>query len=114
MNSLSESDSRFVRVVAFAAQNCSTDLRLKRNMIVLAAVVADDLEFVRRIVARTRFFRTAFRTSLRLHHISLVENFLLFFRKKKDFFALNTRNFYIRHRFSPSLSRFNKGVVSKV
>jgi hypothetical protein len=70
---------------------------LKRNLIVLAAMVADDLEFGRRIIARDGFFRAAFRASLRRHHIALVENFLFFFREKKNFLALDTRDFDIRH-----------------
>jgi hypothetical protein len=90
---------RFVRAVAFAAQNGATDFGLKRDVIVFAAIVADDFKSARRVFARRRFFRAAFRASLRRRHISLVENFLLFLGKEKDFLALNTRNFNIRHRF---------------
>ena len=95
----SESHSRFARVVAFAAQNLASDLRLKRNLVVFAAVVADDLEFGGRVFASRRFFRTAFRTPLRRHHIALVKNFLFLLGEKKNFLTLNTRNFNIRHRF---------------
>jgi hypothetical protein len=69
---------------------------------VFAAIVADDLEALRRVVARRRFFRTAFDAALGRHHVSLIENFLLFLREKKNFLTLNTRNFDIRHLFFSS------------
>jgi hypothetical protein len=85
--------------VTLAAQNLAPDFRLKRDVVVLAAMVADDFVFLRRICALRRFFRAAFRTPLRRHHIALVKNILFFLGKEKDVFALNTRNFNIRHRF---------------
>jgi len=89
--------------MTFPAQNRAPDFRLKRNVIVLAAMVADDLKFGRRICSDSRFFRAAFLTSLRLWHISLIKNFLFFFCKKKRLSALHTRNFYVGHRFFSSL-----------
>jgi hypothetical protein len=68
-------------------------------VIVPAAMIADDLETRRRIIAFRRFFRATSLASLRRHHISLVESLLLFFGKNENFPALNTRDFYIRHRF---------------
>ena len=96
---LRKSDTRFACIEAFAAQNFAPDFWLKRHVIVFAAVVADDFKFFRCITARCRLFRAAFRASLRRHHIALVKNFLIFFREKKNFLALNTRDFNIRHRF---------------
>jgi len=85
--------------MTFATQNGAPDFWLKRDVIVLAAMVADNFKLARRIRARRRFFRAAFQASLRRRHISLIKNFLFFFGKNKDFFALNTRDFYVRHRF---------------
>ena len=62
-----------------------------------AAMIADDFKSRRRICARRRLFRTAFRTALRLRHITLIKSFLFFFGKKKNFLALNTGQFYVRH-----------------
>jgi hypothetical protein len=68
-------------------------------MIVPAAMIADDLEARRGSVASRRFFRAAFLAPLGRHHIALVKSLLLLFGKKENFPALNTRDFYIRHRF---------------
>jgi len=68
-------------------------------VIVPAAMIADDLETRRRVFAPPRFFRAAFLASLRRHHIALVKSILFFFCEEKNFPALNTRDFYIRHRF---------------
>jgi hypothetical protein len=84
--------------MTFAAQNGASDLRLKRHLIVFAAVVADDLETLRRVFTGRRFFRAAFQAPLRRHHIALVKYFLFLFGEKKDLLTLNTRNFQIRHR----------------
>jgi len=64
---------------------------------VFAAMVADDFKFGRGIFARYRFLRTAFRTPLRRHHITLVKNFLFFLREKKSFLTLDTWDLNIRH-----------------
>lgn len=85
--------------MTFFAQNRTSDFRLKRNVVVFAAVVADDLKFTRRVCAQSGFFRAAFRTPLRLHHIALVKCLLFLFREDKRIFALHTGNFYVGHRF---------------
>jgi hypothetical protein len=87
--------------VAIATQNCSPDFRLERNLIVLAAIVADDLISLRGIFTLTGFFRPALRTPLRRHHITLVKDLLFFFGEKKGLFTLNARGFDVRHTFSP-------------
>jgi len=83
--------------VTFATQNGSSDLRLKRNLIVFAAIVTDDLETLPSVIPCGRFFGTAFRTTLGRHHIALVKDLLFFFRKKKSLFTLNARCFDVRH-----------------
>jgi hypothetical protein len=95
--------------VTFAAQNRASDFRLKRNVVVLAAVIADDFKFFRRIAAAGSFFRAAFDAPLRRHHIALIKIFLLFFRENKNVFALHTRNFNIRHCFFSSSKMFTVG-----
>ena len=95
---LSESDARFVRLKTIFAQNRTPDFRLKRHMVVFAAMVADNIEPRRSVNARRRFFRAAFSASLRRHHISLIKNSLFFFGVNKHFFTLHARHFSIRHR----------------
>lgn len=85
--------------VALAAQDCASDLRLKRNLIVLTAMVADDLEAARGGVSFARFFRTALGTTLRRHHVALVKDLLFLFGKKECLFTLNARIFDVRHIF---------------
>ncbi len=83
--------------MTFPAQHRPACFRLKRDLIVLAAIVANDLEAFRRLFVRSSLFRTAFRTALWLHHIALVESFLLLLREDEDLFALNTWDLDIRH-----------------
>jgi len=87
--------------MAVFAQYVPPDFRLKRNVVVFAAVVADDFKASRRIPCADgrRFFRAAFLTSLRRGHIALVKSFLFLFGKNEIFAALNARNFYVGHRF---------------
>jgi hypothetical protein len=87
--------------MTFAAQYGAADLRMEWNLVVLSAIVANDIEALRGFVAHDSFFRAAFRAALRGHHIALVEHFLFLFGKQKDLLTLHTRNFYIRHRSSP-------------
>jgi hypothetical protein len=68
---------------------------------VLTAVIANYLESLRRIFGSSDFLRSAFRASLRRHHVPLVEHFLFFFREEKGFLALNTDSFNVRHLDSP-------------
>ena len=79
------------------AEHRTADLWLKWNLIVLAAMVADDLKPRWCILTQRGLFRAAFRTSLRRHHVPLIKHFLIFFGENKDLSALNTRDFYIRH-----------------
>ena len=91
--------------MTFATQNRPSNFRLKRHLIVLAAVVTDDLKTLPSVVACGRLFGTAFRAALGSHHIALVKDLLFFFRKKKGFFTLNARGFDVRHiNFSSNLS----------
>ncbi len=88
------------------AQNRASGFRLKRNVVVFAAVVADYLKASGCVRARRvirRFFRAAFLTPLRRHHIALVKSFLFPFGKTKVFAALHARNFHVGHRFFSSL-----------
>jgi hypothetical protein len=102
---LSEANSRFACLMTIFAKHRAPDFRLKRNLVVFAAMVADDFKSLWRIVAERGFFRAAFLASLRLHHISLIKYILFLFREKKSFFALYARNFYFRHRFFSFASR---------
>jgi hypothetical protein len=96
---LSEAHPRLARLMTFLAQNAAPDLRLKRHVVVLAAMVANDFKPRLSVSAVRRLFRAAFRTALRLHQILSIKSFLFFFRKLKNFFALNARDFDIRHRY---------------
>src|SRR5438445_5519600 len=90
---------RLTGCMAFAAQDRSADFWMKRHLIVLSAIIADNIESFWRIVACCRcFFGSAPGTTLRRHHIALVKHLLFLFGEQEDLFTLNTRNFYIRHR----------------
>ncbi len=86
--------------MTLAAQYGASDFRLKRNLIVLATVVAHDLEASRRVVALACLFRTALGAPLRRHHIALVEDLLFFFSEEKSLPTLNARSFDVRHIFA--------------
>jgi len=75
--------------VAFAAKDASADFRLEWYLVMLAAVIADDLESFWRVLAGGGLFRTAFLTPLRRHHVPLVEHLLFLLAKDKWLFALN-------------------------
>ena len=83
--------------MAFLAENGSADFRLERDLVVFAAIVADDLKAGWRIFARRRFLCAALCAPLRRHHITLVKRFLFFFGEQKDLFTLNTRDFNVGH-----------------
>ena len=83
--------------MALTAEDGAAKFWLERNMIVLAAVVANDVETFRRVHRRSRFFRAAFCAALRGQHIALVKYLLLLFSEEKGLLALNTRNFNVRH-----------------
>lgn len=84
-----------------AAENRSSHFGLKRNLIVLAAIVADDLEAFRSVFAFRRLLGAAFRTTLRRHHVALVKDLLLFLGEQESFFTLNARGLDVRHMLSP-------------
>src|SRR5215207_6782873 len=94
--------------MTFATQHGTADLWLKWNLIVLAAVVANDLEAFWCAVAFACFLGSALRTTLRRHHVSLVKDLLLLFGEKEGVFTLNARCFEVRHSWSPCIR--SKGV----
>jgi len=83
--------------MAFATENRSADLGLKRHLIVLTAVVANDLESLSSIVTFSRLFRTTLCTPLRRHHVPLVKDLLFLFGEKKRLFTLNASGLNVRH-----------------
>ena len=89
--------------MALLTQDRPADLRLEGYLIVLAAIVADDLETRRSVVSGGHFLRSALQAALRGCEISLIEGFLFFFSEKKCLFTLHTRSFYIGHRFLTSV-----------
>lgn len=96
--------ARPARFVTLLTQHRAADLWLERHSVVFAAVVANDLKPLWRIVAHRSALRPAARASLRGHHIALVKLLLVLFGKKKDLLALHTRNFDIRHRVTSTHS----------
>lgn len=72
-------------------KNRPSDLRLKRDLVPLTAIIANYVESFWSIFGRRCPFAAAFRAALRRHQISLVENFLLLLGKKKGLIALNAR-----------------------
>ena len=88
---------RAARLEAIFAQHSAADLGVEWDLIVPAAVIANDLVTARSVFPLRRFFRTAFRTTLRRHHIALIKKILILFAKNEDLAALNTRDFNIRH-----------------
>jgi hypothetical protein len=90
--------TRLAGRMTFTAEYRSPDLGMKRDVIMLPAVIANDVESLRRIISRCGFFSTAFRTTLRRHHITLVKHLLFLFSEQEDLFTLHTRDLYIRHR----------------
>ena len=95
---LGKASARAACLVTFATQHRPTDLRLKRNLIVLAAVVANDLESLSSVITVSGFFRTTFCAPLRRHHVPLVKDLLLLFGEKKRLFTLNACSLDVRHR----------------
>ena len=83
--------------MALFAKDRAAHLWLERYLIMLAAVVANDLKSFRCVLGDGCLFRTAFGASLRRHHIALIKHLLVFFSKREDVPALNTRDFYVWH-----------------
>jgi hypothetical protein len=103
--------------VAFATEDGAADLRLERHLVVLAAVVADDLVSLRRVLALPGPFRSAFRATLRGGHVALVKHFLFLLREEELLFALNARCFDIRHcsfSFSCNYGLWMSGILTQV
>ena len=74
---------------------------MKRDMVVLSAIVTNDLKAFWCISYDHRgLFSSTFRASLRRHHIALIESLLLFFREYENLSTLHTRDLNIRHRLS--------------
>ena len=95
--------------MTFAAKDRTADLGMERNLVVLAAIVADDVKPFSIIICRSSFLASTFCATLGSHHVALVEHLLLLFGKHEDLFTLHTRNFYVRHRSSPLAK--NKSVI---
>lgn len=92
--------------MAFATQHGAAGLGLKRHLVVLAAVIADYLEFRRSILTCGCLLRSAFLASLRGGHVPLVKHFLILLGEQECLLALNAYCFYIGHvRFLNSLTR---------
>ena len=86
--------------MTLAAEDSSADLRLKRNLVMLTAIITDDLKSLLRLIAFRRLPRPAFRTSLGRHHVALVEDLLFFFSEEKRLLTLNADRFDVRHFYS--------------
>jgi hypothetical protein len=93
--------------MAIAAENSAAHLRLERHLVVLAAVVANDLEFFRGVLAARCFLRATFLAALRGRHVALVEHFLILFREQERFLALDAYGLYIGHLWLILLSALN-------
>jgi hypothetical protein len=100
------SGTRTARFVTIPAEYRSADLWLERNLIVLAAVIANYLKSLWCIFAKRRLFRAAIRTPLWRRHVTLIKDLLVLFSKDKDLFALNTWYFCIRHNIASFPSGF--------
>ena len=83
--------------MAFSAQHRAADLRLEWHLVVLAAMVANYLEFRRSVFPRGGFLRAALLATLRRRHVPLVKHLLVFFSEEKGLLALNAYCFYIGH-----------------
>ena len=83
--------------MALTAKDGAADLRLERHLVVLAAVIADNLVPLWGILARCGLLRTAARAALRRHHVPLIKDLLFLFGEKKGLFTLDANCFYIGH-----------------
>ena len=92
--------------VAITAKHRPADLWMERHVVVLSAVVADDLETLVGVIGNSSgLFTTTLGTALRGHHIALVEHLLFLFSEQKNLLTLHTRNFYVRHRCTLLLTK---------
>jgi hypothetical protein len=83
--------------MALAAKDRTPDFWLERDLVMLSAMIANDLEFLGRIHAGCGLFRATFSATLGRRHVALVEHFLFFFREEKRLFALNANGLNVRH-----------------
>jgi hypothetical protein len=83
--------------MTFFTEDCSAHLGLEGDLIVFAAIVANDLKTLWRLFPLCSFFGAALCAPLRCHHISLVKRFLFFLCEHEDLFTLNTRDFNVGH-----------------
>ena len=84
--------------MAIAAKDSAPYLRLERDLIMLAAMIANYLKALRSIFTGRGLFSPAFRTPLRCHQIPLVKDLLFLLGKEERFFALNADCFDVGHR----------------
>ena len=84
--------------MAFPTKDRTPHLRLERDLIVLAAMIADYLKTLWRILTAPGFFCAAFCAPLRCHQIALVKDLLFLLREQKRFLALNADCFDVGHR----------------
>ena len=84
--------------VALLTHHRSAHFWLKGHGVMLAAVVANDLEPRRCILAGRGFFRATSRTPLRRHHVALVIKLLVLFCKEENLLALYAWDLDIGHR----------------
>jgi hypothetical protein len=94
---LGVSGSRASCLVTIATEHRSADLWLERYLVVLTAMVANDLEPLLGLIAFGRFLCPAFRTPLGCHQISLIEDLLFFFGEYKILLTLHADSFNIGH-----------------
>jgi hypothetical protein len=99
------SRARTGRLMTFPTKNAAPHLRLERDLIMFAAMIANYLKTPRRILTGSGFFSTAFCAALRRHQIPLVKDILFLFCKQKSFFALYADCFDVGHR-NTSLTLF--------
>jgi hypothetical protein len=83
--------------MTLTAEHGPAHLRLERHLVMLAAVVANYLELLRRILAVCGLFRAALLATLRGCHVALVEHLLVFFSEQEALLALDTYGLYIGH-----------------
>ncbi len=100
-------------LVTFTAKDGAACLGLKRDLIMLTAVITNYFKTLWSIFTASRFFCTAFRTALRSHQILLIKDLLFFLGEEKCFLALNTNSFYVGHR-SYLLDTFDFGINSTI
>jgi len=90
--------ARLTGSVTLTAEHGTPDFWVEWYLVVLSAIVANNIKPFMSVVSDSRFFGTALGAALRRHHIALVKHILFLFSEQKDVLALHTRNLNIRHR----------------